>query len=53
MRILVADDDHIATAILSNTLTKSGIEVTVVHDGDAAWQHLNSAHPPSIAIRIG
>jgi len=50
MRILVADDDPIATAILSNTLTNSGIEVTVVHDGDAAWQHLNSAYPPSLAI---
>jgi two-component system OmpR family response regulator len=50
MRILVADDDPIATAILSNTLTNSGIEVTVVNDGDAAWQHLNSAHPPSLAI---
>ena len=50
MRILVADDDPIATAILSNALAKSGIELTVVPDGNAAWQHLNSAHPSSLAI---
>jgi diguanylate cyclase (GGDEF)-like protein len=50
MRTLVADDDGVATTILSNTLTRLGIEVAVVHDGDAAWQHLNSEQPPSIAI---
>jgi diguanylate cyclase (GGDEF)-like protein len=26
------------------------MEVTVVHDGEAAWQELNSAQPPSLAI---
>ena len=50
MRILVADDDPIATAVLSHTLTKSGIETTIVHDGDAAWQHFNSGPPPSLAL---
>jgi diguanylate cyclase (GGDEF)-like protein len=50
MRTLVADDDRIAAATLSHALTRTGIDVTVVHDGEAAWQHLDSAQPPSLAI---
>ena len=50
MRTLVADDDPIITAILSHTLARSGIEVTVAHDGDMAWQVLNGLHPPALAI---
>jgi diguanylate cyclase (GGDEF)-like protein len=50
MRTLVADDDPIITAILSHTLARSGIEVTVAHDGDVAWQVLNGLHPPALAI---
>jgi diguanylate cyclase (GGDEF)-like protein len=50
MRTLVADDDPITTTILSNMLARNGIEVTVAHDGDVAWQALNSLQPPAIAI---
>ena len=50
MRTLVADDDLIITTILSNALTRSGMQVTVAHDGDVAWQALNSLQPPSLAI---
>jgi two-component system cell cycle response regulator len=50
MRALIADDDLIITTILSNALGKSGIQVTVAHDGDVAWQALNSMQPPEIAI---
>ena len=50
MRTLVADDDPIITTILSTTLARSGMEVTVAHDGDVAWQALNSLEPPAIAI---
>ena len=50
MRALIADDDPMATAILSNTLATCGIEPTVVHDGAAAWQALNSVQPPPLAI---
>jgi diguanylate cyclase (GGDEF)-like protein len=50
MRTLVADDDRIITAILSTTLTRLGMDVTVAHDGDVAWQTLNGLEPPAIAI---
>src|SRR5947208_10877410 len=50
MRTLVADDDPIITTILSTTLARSGMEVTVAHDGDVAWQALNALEPPAIAI---
>jgi diguanylate cyclase (GGDEF)-like protein len=50
MRTLIADDDRIITAVLSNTLTRMGMDVTVAHDGDVAWQALNSLQPPAIAI---
>ncbi len=50
MRTLVADDDLILTTILSNALTRMGMQVTVAHDGDVAWQALNSLQPPGLAI---
>ena len=50
MRTLVADDDLIITTILSNALTRNGMQVTVAHDGDVAWQALNSLQPPGLAI---
>src|SRR5205809_8099681 len=50
MRALVADDDPIITTILSATLARGGMEVTVAHDGDVAWQALNGLQPPSLAI---
>jgi diguanylate cyclase (GGDEF)-like protein len=50
MRALIADDDLIITTILSNTLSRMGMQVTVAHDGDVAWQALNSLQPPGIAI---
>jgi diguanylate cyclase (GGDEF)-like protein len=50
MRALIADDDLIITTILSNTLSRMGMHVTVAHDGDLAWQALNSLQPPGIAI---
>jgi two-component system cell cycle response regulator len=50
MRTLIADDDPIITTILSSTLARMGLEATVAHDGDVAWQTLNSLQPPGIAI---
>ncbi|HYS27177.1 MAG TPA: diguanylate cyclase [Vicinamibacterales bacterium] len=50
MRTLVADDDLIITTILSNALSRNGMQVTVAHDGDVAWQALNSVQPPALAI---
>ena len=50
MRTLVADDDPITATILSTTLARGGMDVTVAHDGDVAWQQLNSVQPPALAI---
>jgi two-component system cell cycle response regulator len=50
MRTLVADDDPITATIVSTTLARIGLDVTVAHDGDAAWQQLNSVQPPALAI---
>ena len=50
MRTLVADDDPITATILSTTLARGGMEVIVAHDGDVAWQQLNSVQPPALAI---
>ena len=40
MRALIADDNRIETAILSKSLQRLNIDVTVVHDGAAAWEKL-------------
>jgi len=50
MRTLVADDDPITATILSTTLARNGMDVTVAEDGDVAWQQLNSVQPPALAI---
>jgi diguanylate cyclase (GGDEF)-like protein len=50
MRTLVADDDPITATIVSATLGRAGMDVTVAHDGDVAWQQLNSVQPPALAI---
>ena len=47
---LIADDDRITTAILSHATAKAGLDTTIVHDGAAAWQALNSIKPPAVAI---
>ena len=50
MRALIADDDPIIATILSSVLSRMGMQVTVAHDGDEAWQTLNSVEPPALAI---
>jgi two-component system cell cycle response regulator len=50
MRALIADDDRVTTAILSAALRQCGLEVTVAHDGVAAWAALTGDRPPSLAI---
>ena len=40
MRALVADDDRVTASILSSTLERWGLEVTVAHDGRAAWEQI-------------
>ena len=50
MRVLVAEDDRIASAILAQTLRRWNLDVTVVADGGAAWRHLQAASTPTLAI---
>jgi DNA-binding response OmpR family regulator len=50
MRALVADDDRITTVILSSALQQQGFDVTVVHDGIAAWDCIAGESAPALAI---
>jgi DNA-binding response OmpR family regulator len=50
VRALIADDDRVATAILSQALRGWEIEAIVTHDGAAAWDVLTSDAPPPLAI---
>lgn len=50
MKALVADDDRTTTVLVRRTLERCGLEVTVVHDGEAAWQVLSAADPPSLVV---
>jgi phosphoserine phosphatase RsbU/P len=50
VRILIADDDRVSTAILNRTLEGWGFEVTVAHDGAAAWEVIVGDQPPALAI---
>ena len=47
MRILIADDNRMTTAMLSGTLTGWGFEVAVAYDGAAAWEHIAGREPPA------
>jgi len=49
MRVLIADDDKIAARILVAALQPWHFDVSVAHDGEAAWTHL-STHLPQLAI---
>lgn len=49
MKILIAEDDPVSRCVLEATLVKSGYEVTVTTDGNAAWEALQR-DAPAIAI---
>jgi sigma-B regulation protein RsbU (phosphoserine phosphatase) len=50
MRALIADDERIATKILSNALHRMNIDVAVANDGGMAWDLLAAGDRPSLAI---
>ena len=50
MRVLIADDDPVAAMAVSRSMSNWGFETAVVHDGLAAWEHLTSSDPASLAI---
>ncbi len=45
LRVLVADDDRMATTMLRAAIKEWRFDVTVVHDGEAAWAAMLSEHP--------
>ena len=45
IRVLIADDDRMATRIVAATLPARSFDVSVVHDGEAAWTHLTERRP--------
>jgi sigma-B regulation protein RsbU (phosphoserine phosphatase) len=49
MRALIADDDRINTTILSHALVAWHFDVSVAHDGEAAW-NLTRTVSPQLAI---
>jgi len=50
MKILIAEDDAISRVVLERTLKSWGHEVVVVCDGQAAWDILQRADAPKLAI---
>jgi sigma-B regulation protein RsbU (phosphoserine phosphatase) len=50
MRILIADDDEVSLLALEAMLRKRGHTVLTAGDGAAAWQILQEAEPPPLAI---
>ena len=50
MKVLVADDDRIAAAVLAETLRRWEFDVTVVADGAEAWRHLEGVSAPTLAV---
>ncbi len=50
VRILLADDDEVSRHILKATLSRWGFDVVTAVDGEQAWQILEGADTPRLAI---
>src|SRR6266545_4249657 len=50
MRVLIAEDDQISRLMLDGMLTEWGYDVTAVGDGSQAWEVLQRADAPRLAI---
>jgi len=50
MRILIAEDDFTSRTVLAGVLKKEGHEVTAAINGAEAWQALQQADAPRLAI---
>ena len=50
MKILIAEDDPVSRAVLTQTLKKWGHDVVVTCDGVGAWQILQGDDAPRLAI---
>lgn len=50
---LVVEDDHDTAALLSLTLARAGLDVSVVHDGDAAVDVVRRQQPDLVTLDLG
>jgi len=50
VRVLIAEDDPASRKILETMLTNWGHEVVVTNDGNEAWERLQEADAPKLAI---
>lgn len=50
MRVLVAEDDPVSAKLLESMLTKWGYDPVMTRDGNEAWNVLQDANPPRLAI---
>jgi len=50
MRVLIADDDDVSCLLLESLLTRAGHDVMAVSDGLEAWEVLQGADPPRLAV---
>lgn len=50
LRVLVAEDEAVSRLLLTRTLESWGYRVSVARDGDEAWQILQSAESPLLAV---
>jgi two-component system, cell cycle response regulator len=50
MKILIADDDPVASRLLDRLLVKWGYEVIAAHDGTEAWEVLQAENAPRVAL---
>ena len=50
MKVLIAEDDKVSRRLLQATLGRLGYEVVTTEDGTQAWQALQQADAPRLAI---
>jgi len=50
LKALVADDDPITRAVVARPLLQWGFEVATATDGAIAWQYLERADGPTLAV---
>jgi DNA-binding response OmpR family regulator len=50
MKILLAEDDQASNEIIEAMLQKIGLEVVNTRNGDEAWEVLQAANPPPLAL---
>jgi DNA-binding response OmpR family regulator len=50
MYALVADEDRVTVTLLTASLRRWNLQAVIASDGAAAWEMLNGADPPALAI---